>query len=151
MLILPWKISIPEGDRVQGMDTSEWWIASGEMPAILNWSLEGLVHLIIRGRFSESEDTRRALEDYQLETNPAREFLYDSYQVEEGELAESFWVTCSEVYKEYSEWCKERGYHPLGCRMFGKEVSRAFHGVQRSQVRVGYDREWRYVGLRKAE
>lgn len=145
MLLVPFTVQIPEGERVAGMDKYTWWLRSGEMPAILNWALDGLGRLIQRRRFSESESTKEAVEDYRMESNPAREFLTETFQAEiEGE------VKVKDAYKEYRDWCEASGYKPLGNRAFGKEVKRVFVSCRKVKRGPRQAREWHYFGIGRA-
>jgi P4 family phage/plasmid primase-like protien len=144
MLLLPLRVSIPEGERVHGMDRPEWWIASGEMPAIFNWAIHGLVNLSIRGTFPTCRESQDALDDYQIETNPAKEFLIDTY-----EPNPDGWVPSKDVYKDYSDWCQANGYRPLGSKLFGKEIRRAFPTVQRMYGGPKASRFWYYQGIQR--
>ncbi len=144
MLLIPFLVEIQESERVIGMDDPAWWIRSGEMPGILNWALEGLLRLKLRGQFSESEAGRAAMEEYRAESNPAREFLRDYYQADQQEI-----VCCTDAYKKYAEFCEASGYRALGDKTFGKEVRRAFPLVTRIHIGPRGLRSWAYAGIRE--
>jgi P4 family phage/plasmid primase-like protien len=120
MLLVPFDVTIAESEQVRGMDKPEWWIRSGELSAILNWALEGLLQ-VLRNGFTETQEGKDAIEDYRREANPAREFLLERYEEIDGAEVES-----QAVYVEYRNWCEASGHRPLGSRLFGKEVRRAF-------------------------
>lgn len=145
LTLVPFRVQIPEGSRVRGMDKPDWWVRSGEMPAILNWALEGLSRLLYQGHFTASAVVQEALDDYRAEANPAREFLLDRYVESPGRSVE-----VDGVYKMYSKWCEEANYRPLGKSMFGREVGRVFPAVTTSRSRQfghGGDRVRLYNGL----
>lgn len=130
MLYVPWDVVIPPEERIVGMDKPGWWTATGEMPGVLNWALEGLRRLRSQGRFSKSSVCEQALSEYRMESNPARQFLIDRYREHpNGEL-----VT-TEVYGKYVNWCESSGYRPLASNTFGKEILRAFPGAKKAKVR----------------
>src|SRR5205807_310610 len=54
LILLPLNVTIAEEERVYGMDKREWWEASGELPGILNWALEGFDRLRLQGGFTRS-------------------------------------------------------------------------------------------------
>ena len=140
--MIPWNIQIPEGERVIGMDKPDWWYESGEMPAVFNWAIDGLQRLELRGYFTTPEVSREAIEDYRIETNPAREYLLDNFEIaEEEETAVSL------VYKGYVKFCETNGYRALGSRTFGKEVRRIYPTVEKFRYGPRDDRSWRYRGL----
>lgn len=145
MILIPWRIQIPVEERVHGMDSVSFWQESGELPGILQWALLGLRRLRQQRRFTESTICNTARDSYKLENNPAREFLADNFQADRHGF-----VPTSEIYKQYSEWCHENGYKPMGSRTFGKEITRIFPGAERTQKTISTSsRSWGYSGISK--
>lgn len=142
MILIPFQVTIGDDEKIYGMDKVDWWKDSGELPGIFHWAVFGLYSLRKNGRFSQPSITSEAIEDYKLETNPARAFLLDHY----GE-SETCRVPTKEVYQKYKEWCRECGYHPLSERIFGKEVRRVFPKSERRQHQAELKREWNYFGI----
>jgi P4 family phage/plasmid primase-like protien len=142
MILVPFRTQISHEERVPGMDKPGWWTRSGEMPAILNWALDGLARLINHGGFSESSSVNEAMADYRDESNPAREFLEDAYLADPTGASQ-----CHDVYQSYRKWCGANGYRPLGSRMFGREVRRSYPGVRRTKRSDGGLRKWSYQGI----
>jgi P4 family phage/plasmid primase-like protien len=149
MLLVPWKLEIPEADRIRGMDTDEFWNSSGELPGILNWAIEGLARLKAQGRFTEPKVSKDATQDYRSDSNPARAFLLEHCEAKPDFFKHdpALGVTCKRLYFVYKKWCFSEGYQPLGERQFGKEVSRAILGIERRRIGTGSDRYYRYCGL----
>jgi len=141
MLLVPWRIEVSEKERTPNMDKPWWWEKSGELPGIFRWAIIGLHRLRNQGRFTDSKLSDEASEDYRNESNPAREFLRDHFVTSESS------IRCSMVYHFYCLWCKQTGHEPMGDRMFGREVKRAFRGVSRDRARAGEALQWRYKGL----
>ena len=143
MLLIPWYVQIAEDDpaRVPNMDKAWWWEKQGELPGIFNWALRGLHRLQAQGRFTSSAVSKEAQEDYRDEANPARAFLKEHFRRSDSA------VRCSFVYHFYVKWCVQTGHKPLSDRSFGKEVKRFFPHVERTQVRDGDQRNWKYKGI----
>jgi P4 family phage/plasmid primase-like protien len=122
LLLVPFKVAVPEDARVPGMDKVGWWERSGELPGILNWARIGLARLKEQKKFTEPSACRAALDEHRLESNPARAFLLENYQPDpEGT------VPVPELYRQYVAWCGENGHrNPLSKIPFGREVRRAF-------------------------
>ena len=142
MLLVPFRVEIQRHERVRNMDKPWWWEQSGELPGIFNWALMGLARLRAQGGFTESQLSVEALEDYRIESNPAREFLLDNC-----ELASGIGVKSSFVYSLYVHWCQQTGHRPLNDRSFGKEIYRCFKNVERKKVGSRAERYWVYQGL----
>jgi P4 family phage/plasmid primase-like protien len=147
MVLMPWRVTIADDDpsRVRGMDKAEWWAASGELPGILIWALEGLKRLR-QGWFTESEVCKEAWEEYRTESNPARRFL-----LENCEEAPAGMTPCEQLYQAYARWCLGNGYSPLGSGEFGKEVHNQFERVERKLRGSRDSRVWVYCGIQNGE
>jgi putative DNA primase/helicase len=114
-----------------------------ELPGILNWALEGLRNLNAAGRFTEPTNSRELIEQYRQDANPARAYLLENYHAtNDGET-----VCCEEAYRLYRAWCDVKGCKPLGDRMFGKEVKRAFPGIKSKRPGSGNARARVYEGI----
>lgn len=142
MILMPWRIVIPEAERVFGMDSPQWWQEQGELPGILLWAIAGLWQLEQQGHFTKSAVCESALAEYRAESNPARLFLDERFHFD----PES-WVVCEDVYRPYVEWTKSNGFLPLSVSSFGHEIRRAFPSVERRKKLIGSDRSQCYFGL----
>ena len=144
MILMPWRIVIPEAERIRGMDSPQWWQEQGELPGILLWAIAGLWQLEQQGGFCKSSVCEAALAEYRAESNPARLFLEEQFQFD----PES-WVVCEDAYRPYVEWVKTNGFLPLSASTFGHEVRRAFPLVERRMKLAGGERFYAYFGLSK--
>jgi P4 family phage/plasmid primase-like protien len=129
MILMPFNTTIPESERVFGMDKPQWWEDVGELLGILLWSLAGLKRLREQRKFTESAVCNAALDDYRLESNPARTFLGEQYTTDLNAD-----IVTTDVYSAYREWCETNGYRPLGSNTFGKEIVRAFPQATQGKV-----------------
>jgi P4 family phage/plasmid primase-like protien len=124
MLLVPFEREVPQEKRIAGMDSYEWWLASGEVPAILRWAIEGLDRLQTIGRFTHSKVSEDAIKNYRQESNPANDFLVE-HCCETGDPRDRIEVQW--LYDLYCLWCKNSGHtYPLAQNQLGKEVKRAF-------------------------
>lgn len=146
MILFPMRVVIPESERRLGMDKGEWWLEQGELPGILNWALDGLRRLRLRGEFTRSDVCEEAAAEYRVENNPARKFLLDAC-VEDPVRT----VGCSNLYAKYKAWCEEHGNKPLADGPFGKEVTRAFPRAARARPRTDIGRVTVYEGIAMKE
>lgn len=144
MILMPWRVTIPENDRVRGMDTPQWWHDQNELPGILLWAIAGLWHLEQQRGFCKSAVCEAALAEYRAESNPARLFLDERFKFDSESL-----VICEDVYRPYVEWTKSNGFLRLSASSFGHEVRRAFPTAERRQKLIGEERLTAYFGLAK--
>jgi P4 family phage/plasmid primase-like protien len=145
LLLVPFKVVVPDKECVKGMDKIDWWNASDELPGLLNWAIEGLRRLRAQGGFTAARASAKALEEYKIESNPAKEFLQEHCRVaEEGRIGKEV------LYAYYKAWSEETGRRlPLCERTFGKEVHRTFPMVKTTKETVlpGQPRKNHYVGI----
>ncbi|TWT30689.1 phage/plasmid primase, P4 family [Blastopirellula retiformator] len=142
MMLVPWLYQVPEHERVNGMDRTQWWKDRGELPGMLAWAILGLRRLRAQNGFTTSQVGSNAIEDYKLESNPARAYLFEVLVADENSDVES-----DEIYASYKKYCEQNGYKPFGNRIFFKEFNRAFPNTQR--VRLSHEgRPWAYRGVR---
>ena len=142
MILLPFNETIPEAERVRGMDKPKWWEASGELPGLFNWAVEGLRRLEERGEFTRPAVCDAALAEYRVASNPARTFLLDHYRAEPHGRAEK-----AAVYAAYKAWAVEGGYRPLSESNFAKEVLRTFPAATTERPRVAGRRVQVFAGV----
>lgn len=138
MLLIPFRITIPEAKQDPRLQAK----LQKELPGIFNWAIAGLYRLRAAGKFTESKLGREAVEEYQIENNPARLFLLEACTDDPNDE-----VACSHLYKLYSDWAAVNGYRPLGERMFGKEVVRVFPKASRVRKGTRLQREYQYQGV----
>jgi phage/plasmid-associated DNA primase len=129
MLLMPFRVVVPEADRVHGMDKPEWWHQQGELPGILNWAIDGLRRLRQNGRFTTSNLCNRELAAYRVDCNPAALFLAETCAA-----MPSADVVTADVYARYSTWCDQNGYRRLAANSFGREIQRAFPQAEQGKV-----------------
>jgi P4 family phage/plasmid primase-like protien len=141
MLLVPWRVTVPEEKQDKHLAD---YILANELPGVFNWAVRGLAALRQRGRFIEPEICREAIEEYRRETNPARTFLLEEYQVSPGAEVNSL-----QLYAAYRRWCEERGHHPLSHGHFGKELRRVYP-IERFQRTEMGRRAWCVTGIKPA-
>lgn len=153
MLLLPFEREVPERRKIMGMDSHEWWLNSGEVPAILRWAIEGLDRLQTLGKFTQSKTCDSAAKEYRQESNPANDFLVEHVHEVDGHR-----ISCQWLYQLYVAWCRENGHsYPLARNQFGKEVKRAFPKSDRAKSKrsnleteasdTDRDRTWCYINV----
>jgi P4 family phage/plasmid primase-like protien len=146
MIVVPFNAKLDGDGRTLGMDKAEFWEKSGELPGIFWWAVLGLHRLREQGDFTVSKISKDAIEEYRLESNPARNFL-----VENCQEATANRMSCSDMYTAYAVWCKNKGYHQLGEAQFGREVYRVYPRSQKKRIGKRGDRFHVYEGVELLE
>lgn len=139
MIVIPFQVSIAR-DRQDPQLASK---LKAELPGIFNWAVEGLQDLRRCGQFKIPTICQQAWEDFKRESNPAREFLTESYEVGTSDDV----VSSSVIYDDYRQWCGGRGFKPLDATNIGKEIRKTFPKAERRRETKG-ERSWKYHVLR---
>lgn len=126
ILILPFDVQIPEERQNPQLSRMVYW--RDELPAIFNWSVEGLRALLNQRGFTKTRRATQICEDHKRETAPEIEFL------ERFTIAEKEAVTRStDLYQAYKRWCQAEGYRALSHNRFSRSVTK-YHCVAKSVV-----------------
>lgn len=106
----------------------------GVRSAFLNRALSGLHRLMEQNRFSDSESSKAAIEEYRRECNSAYDFVKEYCTFDDP----TAWIPKRDVYIRYRSWCLENGRRPMADRGFSKSLE----SMNVSVVRHGEARGW---------
>lgn len=138
LIVLPFPVRISEAERNRHL-TEE---LATELSGIFNWAVWGAWNLHKQGKFIEPASSRMARETFQRETNPARLFLEENYEVRpNGDVGKD------ELYRLYRHYCDTHGHKPLNANNFSKEVVRVFPSAGVTRPRREGSRSHRYTGI----
>lgn len=119
-IIIPFTVQIPL-KRVDKQLTEK---LKEELPAILNWCVEG--HLKYRKYGLKEPDSIKAQrEEYRYEMSPIDAFIEDRCTVEE-----SVRMKASEMFSVYDNWARENNQYRMSSTKFGKEFSKKFKRIR---------------------
>ena len=140
--IVPWRVTIPEGERVPFGEMLKRFDA--ERSGILNWLIDGLMLWLANGLTPYlPAEVRAFTEDYREERDQVGVFVGSCLHKVEG-----FKVQASDVYNAYEKWCKANGLKPYQQTAFGlrlnalgirKEKGRVYHYLD---VKLGDIPDW---------
>ena len=95
-----------------------------ELPAILNWAVEGCL-MWYREGLKMPQSVQQATNSYQSEMDVISCFL-DTCCYDCGE------IQASQLYQAYKEWAKENGeYDGMSNTRFGREIANKFQKVRK--------------------
>jgi putative DNA primase/helicase len=127
-LILPFNVTIPEAEQDPKLAQN---IIESELPGILNWVLEGLNRLLLRGGFSECELAADEIKKYETESDSVNQFLIDNNL----QIHNASFLFLKDVYRVYRSYCLEDGFKPLNKTNFHKRLK--FLGIQSERIALG--------------
>lgn len=91
-----------------------------ELRGLLVLAVRGLARVLGRGRFDLPESVEEETAVFRRVADPVRAFLDDYVP---SLITE--WLPRTHTYKDYSEWCTQNGYNPLGASGFYERVEAA--------------------------
>lgn len=98
-----------------------------EISGVLNWALDSLDALRIRGHLPKVEKVTEKLTDYRFESDSVFAF-FSSFFISDAEIEIS--VKIGDVFSDYSDWCIAEGRKPKAKSHFSSSLSaliRAFY------------------------
>jgi len=115
----------------------------GELPSILNWSLDGLDRLNKRGFFIQPDSGKEAVQELADLSSPVGAFLRD--QCTQGP---EHTVSTKLLYTAWCRWCEDQGRdYPGNLQSFGRDLRAAVPGLSLVQPRINGDRQRMYQGV----
>jgi len=115
--IVPFGATVPESERDPELGKR---IIANELAGVLNWALEGLQRLLMRGRFDPVMPLamRQAMLDAKVETNSVLAWTEEC----DVKVAGACQTLKSDVFAWYREWCTANALQTLGSVQFWKRM-----------------------------
>lgn len=154
MLLLPFNVAVPNGQRVYGMDQPSWWRDQGELPGLLNWSIEGLRRLSAQQRFTEPAAMHSLIRGYRNEMDPVQAFL-EAMVIDvssNSDIAKSSFLGTQSAVAAFRGWCvdfaSEKEAEAMNARRMGKAIAKRFpNATAHTQTTHDQTRLRGYLGL----
>lgn len=117
-----------------------------ELPAILNWALDGLERLQQRGAFVQPQSAMELVEELANLGSPIMSFVSDCCVVGPNEAVDTV-----DLYSRWKMWCEQQGRHSPGTQaMFGRDLRSKLTKVKRKKSRIGgMHRDYVGIGLKR--
>lgn len=93
-----------------------------ERSGILNWSIEGLKRLTIRGKFEDLDFMKEAIEELENENNPVNLFFEEHILIEFDS-----WIEKPELFDKYKNWCDKTKNFTLSKDRFSRCLYKKYH------------------------
>jgi putative DNA primase/helicase len=113
-----------------------------ELPAVLNWALEGLARLNRNGKFTGlpgSEDAKRHMKGL---ASAVTAFVHECCTINDLLSAGS-----DDLYAAFKKWAEETGHRRKSRETFGRDLRAAVPSVRRVYSRTGNRRAYVYEGI----
>tara|TARA_R100000353_G_C6502420_1_gene194519 strand:+ start:852 stop:1523 length:672 start_codon:yes stop_codon:yes gene_type:complete len=106
-------------------------IIDTELPAVLNWVLEGLNRLLEQKCFTKSASIDNALKAYKVQSDTVQLFIKESCYI----TSFNNYELIKDLYSQYRSYCIEDGYYAVNKTEFKKRLSSS--GVEVKRITVG--------------
>jgi putative DNA primase/helicase len=115
-----------------------------ELPAILNWAIEGWRRLQQRGHFRQPTSSAEAIQELEDLGSPVGAFLRERCAVGQG-----LTVGCALLFAHWRVWCEDQGRdHPGTAQSFGRDLRAVLPAITTVHPRIlGAERERHYEGI----
>jgi putative DNA primase/helicase len=120
---------------------------TAEIDGILNWALVGLDRLWDQGGFTESDDVKKILREYQIENNPVLAFIEEKCTLKERYGGRPPEIEKQQLFNMYKEFCVEHNFRPVGASYFFRQIKDLFPAVKDERRRDGSGRKIYLVGI----
>lgn len=124
--LIPFTVQIPK----EKVDKNLIQKLERELPAILNWAVEGCL-LWQKEGLEPPESVQKATVEYREEMDTIGVFLDRCCNIGENEQ-----VKAEELYLRYRKWATEFGEHPFSQTLFGRKMSERFKKKRTKQGNV---------------
>jgi len=121
LFIIEWKVVIEEGSADQIRNLSQK-IISNELKDVLDWCLEGLTRLMLRGKFAPPKSVLLSTEREKTENNNVISFVEDTFL----EISPTETTKKDLIYNRYKDYCDKKSLLPYGQQMFWKRIVSIF-------------------------
>ena len=131
ILIVPFDVQIPEGERVKDIHKM---LLAEEASGILNWLLDGW-RLWREGGLVAPADVKAAAEEYRRDSDPIGEFLAAVTEVGHDHNGRAFEVQAAILYRCYAIWSKDSAADPISNTLFGLRMGD--RGIRKTKKKSG--------------
>lgn len=124
-LVIPFTVIIPEEKRDRDLVQK---ITTKEMPGVVAAILEAYETLLEDKVYRGSQDEKQLNFEWRIQTDPmlvwSQEVLCRPSSEALNRVVPGRWFTAKEVYRDYSEWCKEANCKPFNYINFTRQIQR---------------------------
>ena len=143
LVVVPFTHQVPEDQVIPGLDRK---IIDQEMHLLLDWCLQGLQRLIVRGKLPpEPSAIHAAKHAAVLASDTVAAWIeHEGVQVSDDECHRK---DKDDVFESYTSWCSRNRYRPLSSVNFWSRLRALVELAADQQLRVKGQRK-RFVGLK---
>ncbi|RLA82646.1 MAG: hypothetical protein DRG78_06570 [Epsilonproteobacteria bacterium] len=119
LLLVPFNITINEEDKDYELESK---VLTNELPAILNFAIEGMRRLTLQGSFTEAKVMKEAMNSYKESSNYVATFIEEE-QYEVVEQSTKTGTSLANLYNDFKQWCNALGHNPYTSTYLSSELN----------------------------
>ena len=119
LLLVPFTVIIKEEDKDYDLERK---VIENELSAILNLVIKGIGRLNTQGKFTEAQAMKDAMNNYKESSNHVEAFI-DEEQYQAVSKDTKTGTSLKELYKHFTQWCKDYGHNPYTSTYLGTELN----------------------------
>jgi phage/plasmid-associated DNA primase len=128
-LLVPFTKIITEDEKDYDLESK---VIENELPAILNFAIQGMLRLNEQGKFTEAKAMTEALNTYKESANHVKTFI-DEEQYEAVEASSKKGTSLMKLYEDFKNWCNKLGFNPYSATYLSSELTHlGFEGYKNS-------------------
>ncbi|NEV94199.1 DNA primase [Psychroflexus sp. YR1-1] len=101
-LIIPFEKTIAEKDQDKKLSQK---IITSELSGVLNWIIDGMMRLYEHKKFTYSENSKRASEEFELDSDSVRMFIQEWQYEKSTDL-----MSLIDLFSDFKNYCQSNGY-----------------------------------------
>lgn len=121
MLTIPFMFTPPEPDPLLANSQSHKWPFRPELDGIFTWALEGLIHLLHKDGFTESNSIKECMDAWRLGNEGVRRYADERLDFNH---ANDVSTPCDFISLDYEKWAKKNREKPFSAQGLGKRLRR---------------------------
>ena len=142
LTIVPFEHQVPESQLIHGLENQ---IIQHELDLFLDWCLEGLQRLMVRGKLPPEPAAVQAAKQDAVEASNSIAAWINDQDITLG-------ITCNYrkdlAFEGYCQWCLRNRRQPMSSNSFWKGLKGLLCGLDEKQIRVDGAPPKRYVNLK---
>ncbi len=129
LLLVPFTRIITEDEKDYELESK---VIINELPAILNFAIQGMLRLNEQGKFTEAKAMTEALNTYKESANHVKTFIEEE-QYESVEASSKQGTSLMKLYDDFKNWCNKLGFNPYSATYLSSELTHlGFEGYKNS-------------------
>jgi len=118
MILVDFGVTIPAHERDGNLHQK---IIDAELGIVLKWAIDGLLRLLDRGYFAQTESSERTKRAARISSSSVLQYIEDIGQLQH---TPGVFTTKDDIYQPYVNWCLKNRKQPSSSESFWTQINR---------------------------